>query len=68
MTGVLRSQYGKEFMDKLNAFRNWLKHAEEPQKFCVYELDAVNSLLRAISKFFSLYSTRSEAMADFDFW
>jgi hypothetical protein len=65
---TLRSKYGAEFIDKLNEPRNWLKHPKQPDTVTLYEMDAVIGLLRAISKFTSLYSEWSKDMAAFDAW
>jgi hypothetical protein len=68
VSSALRSQYGSEFIDNLNEPRNWLKHAKAPDAVAIYEMEAVMAILRAISKFESLYGAWSENMAAFDAW
>lgn len=49
VTSKLQLEYGREFIDKLNEPRNWLKHPRDPDTVTLYEMDAVMGLLRAIS-------------------
>jgi hypothetical protein len=66
VSDVLRSRFGKDFADRLNGPRNWLKHAKDPETTTLHEMDAVMAILRAISKFTSLYRAWSDRMAAFD--
>jgi hypothetical protein len=68
VSSELRSKYGIDFIDQLNEPRNWLKHAKDHDTVELYEMDALMALLRAISKFTSLYDAWSEEMAKFDEW
>ncbi len=65
---TLCSQYGSDFIDQLNEPRNWLKHVKDNDVTTLYEVDALMAILRAISKFTSLYRAWSKDMAAFDAW
>ena len=64
----LRSEYGQDFLDRLSKPTNWPRHVKEPETAILYEMDAVAALLRAISKFTSLYRVWSRPMTAFDAW
>lgn len=47
---------------------NWLKHPIPPDDFDIWEFEAAIILVRAISKFFTVYKTGSPAMKSFVRW
>jgi len=47
---------------------NWLKHPVPPDEFIIPEFEAAIILVRAISKFFTVYKTGSPAMKSFVRW
>jgi hypothetical protein len=56
----------KEF--DYNRTINWLKHPMAPDDFDIWEFEAAIIIVRAISKFFTVYRTGSPAMKSFVRW
>ncbi len=62
---ILKERY-PSVVDRFNEVRNWLKHFRPPEEMEVYEFEVVLSIMRAVSKFTSVYREISAPMTDFD--
>jgi hypothetical protein len=55
-------------VDIFNGPRNWLKHHCPPEEFVFHKQDAVYALVRAVSKFHTVYEQSSPEMESFVEW
>jgi hypothetical protein len=58
----------KRDINQLNFLRNWLKHPKEPEEIEFSEFEVAIALVRATSRFFGQYGTKTEKVEAFLVW